>query len=153
MDKASSRWAAIKVFERDVKAIETLGVPADIISHVEDHIKDCEKEMDDDAESIITAQRYTYIQKIVGETFKRSPRKASTTLSDKIDKIVTHRILALPIFIISLCAMWWLAVAEKGPGTILTDWANDGFLGEDGWHLPFTSHENRTDGVYKVMDY
>jgi small GTP-binding protein len=153
VDKASSRWAAIKVFERDVKAIETLGVPADIISHVEDHIKDCEKEMDDDAESIITAQRYTYIQKIVGETFKRSPRKASTTLSDKIDKIVTHRILALPIFIISLCAMWWLAVAEKGPGTILTDWANDGFLGEDGWHLPFTTHECKKDGPYKEMDY
>ena len=140
VENATSRWAAIKVFERDEKAIETLKVPKDIVSHVEGHIKDCEKEMDDDAESIITTQRYAYIQKIVAATFRRSPRKASASLSDKIDKIVTHRILALPIFILSLCAMWWLAVAENGPGTILTDWANDGFLG-DGWHLPFTTHE------------
>ena len=143
---ASSRWAAIKVFERDAKAIETLKVPADILAHVEDHIRDCEKEMADDAESIITTQRYEYIGKIVGGTFKRSARRASRTLSDKIDRIVTHRILALPIFILSLCVMWWLAVAEGGPGTRLTDWANDEFLG-DGWHLPFTSHE--VDG----MDY
>ena len=140
VENATSRWAAIKVFERDKKAIETLGVPADIISHVEDHITDCEKEMDDDAESIITTQRYNYIQGIVGTVLTRSSRRASTSLSDKIDKFVTHRILALPIFILSLCVMWWLAVAEKGPGTILTDWANDGFLG-DGWHLPFTRHE------------
>ena len=153
VEKATSRWAAIKVFERDAKAIETLGVPTDIISHVEDHIKDCEKEMEDDAESIITTQRYTYIQGIVGTVLKRSPRRASTSLSDKIDKIVTHRILALPIFILSLSAMWWLAVAEKGPGKLLTDWANDQFLGEDGWHLPFTSHECRKDGLYKGMDY
>ncbi len=152
VEKASIRWAAIKVFERDQKAIATLGVTSDIISHVEDHIKDCEKEMEDDAESIITTQRYAYIQKIVGETFTRSPRKTSTTLSDKIDKIVTNRILALPIFILSLCAMWWLAVAEGGPGTVLTDWANDGFLG-DGWHLPFTTHECTEEGKYKGMDY
>ena len=152
VENATSRWAAIKVFERDVKAIETLKVPADIVSHVEEHIKDCEKEMDDDAESIITTQRYAYIQQIVGTAFKRAPRKASTSLSDKIDKIVTHRILALPIFILSLCAMWWLAVAEKGPGTLLTDWANDGFLG-DGWHLPFTMHASREDGKYKDMEF
>ena len=153
VEKATSRWAAIKVFERDAKAIKTLGVPAEIVSHVEGHIKDCEKEMDDDAESIITTQRYAYIQSIVGTVFKRSPRNASTSFSDKIDKVVTHRILALPIFILSLCAMWWLAVAEKGPGTILTDWANDQLLGEDGWHLPFTAHECRKDGPYKGMDY
>ena len=153
VEKASSRWAAIKVFERDAKAIETLGVPTDIISHVEDHIKDCETEMDDDAESIITTQRYAYIQKIFGDCFTRSPRKASATFSDKIDKFVTHRILALPIFLVSLCAMWWLAVSDNGPGTLLTDWANDQFLGEDGWHLPFTSHECRKDGPYKGMDY
>ena len=140
VEKATSRWAAIKVFERDVKAIDMLNVPHDIIDHVEEHIKDCEKEMEDDAESIITTQRYEYIQRIIGSVFKRSLRRTSTTLSDKIDRIVTHRILALPIFILSLCAMWWLAVAEGGPGTKLTDWANDGFLG-DGWHLPFTQHE------------
>ena len=71
---------------------------------------------------------------------KSEKRKNRLTASDRIDKIVTHRILALPIFILSLCVMWWLAVAENGPGTLLTDWANDGFLG-DGWHLPFTMHE------------
>ena len=140
VEKATSRWAAIKVFERDAKAIETLNVPADIVSHVEEHIQDCEKEMEDDSESIITTQRYEYIQKIVADTYRRSPRRASTTLSDRIDRIVTNRILALPIFILSLCAMWWLAVAGDGPGAKLTDWANDGFLG-DGWHLPFTTHE------------
>ena len=137
---ASIRWAAIKVFERDAKAIDALQVPAEVVSHVEGHVADCEKEMDDDAESIITAQRYAYIKEVMKEAFARGSRKASTSLSDKIDKFVTHRILALPLFILSLCAMWWLAVAEKGPGTILTDWANDGFLG-DGWHLPFTTHE------------
>ena len=135
---ATSRWAAIKVFERDAKAIETLGVPADIISHVEEHITDCEREMEDDAESIITTQRYAYIQSIVGAVFRRSPRRASISLSDKIDKIVTHRILALPIFILSLCVMWWLAVARGGPGTLLTNWANDGLLGDEGWTIPFT---------------
>ncbi len=140
VEKATSRWAAIKVFERDAKAIETLNVPADIVSHVEVHIQDCEKEMEDDSESIITTQRYEYIQRIVADTYRRSPRRASTTLSDRIDRIVTNRILALPIFILSLCAMWWLAVAGDGPGAKLTDWANDGFLG-DGWHLPFTTHE------------
>ena len=153
VEKAASRWAAIKVFERDKKAIETLGVPTDIISHVEDHIKDCEQEMDDDAESIITTQRYAYIQKIFGDCFTRSPRKASATLSDKIDKVVTHRILALPIFLVSLCAMWWLAVSDNGPGTLLTDWANDGFLSGDGWHLPFTTHACKVDGKYKDMEF
>ncbi len=152
MENATSRWAAIKVFERDVKAIEMLKVPSDIVEHVEGHIKDCEKEMDDDAESIITTQRYAHIQEIVGKVLKRSPRRASATLSDKIDKVVTNRILALPIFLLSLCAMWWLAVAEGGPGTLLTDWANDGFLG-DGWHLPFTTHECREEGKYKGMEF
>ena len=152
VENATSRWAAIKVFERDAKAIETLKVPADIISHVEEHIKDCEKEMDDDAESIITTQRYAHIQQIAADCFKRSPRRTSASLSDRIDKIVTNRILALPIFLLSLCAMWWLAVAEGGPGTVLTDWANDGFLG-DGWHLPFTTHECRVDGPYKGMEF
>ena len=152
VENASSRWAAIKVFERDAKAIETLKVPADIVEHVEDHIRDCEKEMDDDAESIITTQRYAYIQKIVGAAFRRSPRHASATLSDRIDRFVTNRILALPIFILSLCVMWWLAVADGGPGTLLTDWANDGFLG-DGWHLPFTMHECTSEGKYKGMEF
>ena len=139
---ASIRWCAIKIFERDKEAIEKMGINPKTIEHVEGHIKDCEKELDDDAESIITSQRYEFIQKIVKDcVVKNSKRLKRMSISDKIDRIVTHKILALPIFILSLCAMWWLAVAENGPGTILTDWANDQFLGEDGWHLPFTSHK------------
>jgi len=153
VENATSRWAAIKVFERDTKAIKTLNVPADIIEHVENHIKDCEREMEDNAESIITAQRYAYISKILGAAFKRSPGRASRTLSDRIDKIVLHRILALPILLVALSVMWWLAVAEGGPGTILTDWANDGLLGGEGWHLPFTTHECQDDGKYKGMSF
>ena len=148
----SIRWAAIKVFERDVKAIEMLKLPQEIVSHVEEHIKDCENELEDDAESIITAQRYEYIQKVIADTLRRSSRSNGKTLSDRIDAFVTHRILALPVFVLSLCAMWWLAVAGNGPGTLLTDWANDGFLG-DGWHLPFTAHECKKEGLYKGMEF
>ena len=136
---ATSRWAAIKVFERDAHAVAALKVPPDIVAHVEEHIRDCEQEMDDDAESIIATQRYDYIEKIVGQSFKRSRRRASASLSEKIDRIVTHRVLALPLFFLALCAMWWLAVAEGGPGTRLTDWANEGLLGDAGWQVPFTS--------------
>ena len=153
VENATSRWAAIKVFERDVKAINTLKVPSDIVEHVEEHIKDCEREMEDDAESIITTQRYAHVAKIMETAFRRSPRRASRTLSDRIDRVVLHRILALPILLLALCAMWWLAVAEGGPGTRLTDWANDGFLGDEGWHLPFTTHECREEGKYKGMEF
>ena len=139
VENATSRWAAIKVFERDAKAIETLQVPADIVAHVEEHISDCEREMEDDAESIITTQRYGYVQRIMAATFTRSPRRASTLLSDRIDRVVTHRVFALPIFALTLCAMWWLAVAEGGPGACLTDWVNEGLLGNGSWRIPFTS--------------
>ena len=139
VENATSRWAAIKVFERDAHAIGALKVPADIVAHVEEHIRDCEQEMDDDAESIIATQRYDYVERIVGQVFKRSRRRVSASLSDKIDRIVTHRVLALPIFFLSLCVMWWLAVSQGGPGTRLTDWANEGLLGDAGWQVPFTS--------------
>ena len=139
VENATSRWAAIKVFERDAKAIETLQVPADVVAHVEEHISDCEREMEDDAESIITTQRYGYVQRIMAATFTRSPRRASALLSDKIDRVVTHRIFALPLFALTLCAMWWLAVAEGGPGACLTDWVNEGLLGGGSWRVPFTS--------------
>lgn len=140
--KSAIRWYAIKVFERDKDIVDSLGLPAGVLAHIEQHIKDCEKELDDDAESIITNQRYEFIQNLMSKALTKSEvRRNKATLSDKIDKIVTNRILALPIFILSLCVMWWLAVADGGPGTILTDWANDAFLGEDGWHLPFTTHK------------
>ena len=137
----SIRWYAIKIFERDREIIGKLGIGVGEMKHIEEHIRDCEKEIGDDAESIITSQRYDFIKRLMDKSLAlNEKRKDKATMSDKIDKIVTHRILALPIFILSLCAMWFLAVAEKGPGTVLTDWANDGFLG-DGWHLPFTTHE------------
>ncbi len=137
----SIRWYAIKIFERDREIIKDLDIGVGLMKHIEEHIRDCEKELDDDAESIITNQRYEFIQNLMSKALTKSEiRKNKATLSDKIDRIVTNRILALPIFILSLCVMWWLAVADGGPGTILTDWANDGFLG-DGWHLPFTTHE------------
>ena len=138
--KESIRWFAIKIFERDREIIKDLGIGVGEMKHIEEHIRDCEKELDDDAESIITSQRYEFIQTIVSKAISKSEaRKNKVSLSDKIDRIVTHRILALPIFILTLCAMWWFAVAENGPGTLLTDWANDGFLGEDGWTIPFTN--------------
>ena len=137
----SIRWYAIKVFERDREIINKLEIGVGEMKHIEEHIRDCEKELGDDAESIITSQRYDFIKRLMDKSLAlNEKRKDKATLSDKIDKVVTHRILALPIFILSLCVMWFLAVAENGPGTVLTDWANDEFLA-DGWHLPFTTHE------------
>ena len=151
--KAQIRWYAIKVFERDEKVLAKLALGADTLAHMDEHVKDCEKELDDDAESIITNQRYAYVKHVTDLAVVKKPRKGNLSLSDRVDKIVTNRILALPIFVVALCAMWWLAVSENGPGTILTDWANDQFLGKDGWHVPFTTHECREDGFYKGMDY
>ena len=149
----SIRWYAIKIFERDREIIKDLDIGVGLMKHIEEHIRDCEKELDDDAESIITNQRYEFIQNLMSKALTKSEiRKNKATLSDKIDRIVTNRILALPIFLLSLCVMWWLAVADGGPGTILTDWANDGFLG-DGWHLPFTTHACTADGKYKDMEF
>ena len=149
----SIRWYAIKVFERDREIISRLGLGVGEMKHIEEHIRDCEKELGDDAESIITNQRYDFIKRLMDNSLAlNEKRKGKATLSDRIDKVVTHRIWAIPIFILSLCAMWWLAVAENGPGTLLTDWANDGFLA-DGWHLPFTTHECREDGRYKGIEF
>ncbi|MBQ7251339.1 MAG: ferrous iron transporter B [Kiritimatiellae bacterium] len=150
----SIRWFAIKLFERDPVALKRLALPEDVLSHIEEHIADCEKELDDDAESIVTNQRYAWIADIVsGALVKKGTQKSALSASDKIDRVVTHRILALPVFVVALCVMWWLAVAENGPGTLLTDWANDQFLGEDGWHVPFTTHVCREAGPYKGMEY
>ena len=149
----SIRWYAIKVFERDREIIKKLDIGVGEMKHIEEHIRDCEKELGDDAESIITSQRYDFIKKLMDKSLALNEnRKGKATMSDRIDKFVTHRILALPIFILSLCVMWFLAVAENGPGTVLTDWANDGFLA-DGWHLPFTMHECREEGKYKGMEF
>ena len=155
------RWYAIKIFERDKEIIKQLGLAPEILEHVEEHIVDCEKELDDDAESIITAQRYEFIKKLIGECVKFNEKaRQKESLSDKVDRIVTDRIMAIPVFVIALMAMYWLAVSDNGPGTKLTDWANDEFLG-DGWFLPFTSHEYKSGADvkdeekpwYEGMDY
>ncbi|MBR4466217.1 50S ribosome-binding GTPase [bacterium] len=141
------RWYAIKIFERDKEIIEKLNLAPEILEHVEEHIIDCEKELDDDAESIITAQRYEFIQKLISECVKFNEKaRQKESLSDRIDRIVTNRILAIPVFVLALMAMYWLAVSDNGPGTKLTDWANDEFLG-DGWFLPFTQHAYVTKEV------
>ena len=123
VDARNLRWYAIKVFERDEKVLDQMELDACLKKHLEEHIRDCEKELDDDAESIITNQRYAYINKVVDKAVKKKAALHSLSTSDKIDKIVTNRILALPIFIVVMYVVYWVAM---GPfGTFLTDWTND----------------------------
>ena len=123
VDPGTLRWYAIKVFERDDKVMEELNLDPALKDHLELHIRDCEKELDDDAESIITNQRYAYIHKAVEKSVKKASSLHSLSASDKIDKIVTNRILALPIFVAAMFVVYWVAM---GPfGTFLTDWTND----------------------------
>ena len=124
------RWYAIKLFERDEKIQEKLKLTADQIAHIEKDIKSAEDELDDDAESIITGERYNYIGTIIDDVLKKSPRTLTT--SDKIDQILTHRILALPIFVVIMFLVYWIAVSSLG--TIVTDWTNDTLFGE--WIQP-----------------
>ena len=134
--KESIRWYAIKIFERDRDVIKDLDIGVGLMKHLEEHIRDCEKELEDDAESIITNQRYEFIKRLMGTALSRSEkRKNKVSLSDRIDRIVTSRWLAIPVFITAICVVGWLAVV---PGGAATDWANDCFLGEDGWTIPFT---------------
>ncbi len=126
------RWYAIKLFERDQRVRNELKLDSDLISHLEKHIADCEAEMDDDAESIIADQRYTYIGNVMDRAVVKKAPKHSLTLSDKIDRIVTHRILALPIFAGIMFLMYAIAMGSFpfSIGTICTDWANDVLFGQ-----------------------
>ncbi|MBC5659581.1 ferrous iron transport protein B [Anaerosacchariphilus sp. NSJ-68] len=128
VDATELRWYAIKVFERDSKALELIQLSADLKNHLEEHIKECEKEMDDDAESIITNQRYLYIQELVKECVSKKRKAGELSTSDKIDKIVTNRILALPIFAVVMFLVYYIAVSTIG--TVVTDWTNDVLFGE-----------------------
>ena len=125
------RWYAIKLFERDEKVMESLKIDADKLAHIEDDIKAAEKELDDDAESIITNERYIYIAQILKSSYKKA-NAGRLTHSDKIDRIVTNRWLGLPIFACIMFFVYWIAMV--GVGAAATDWANDGLFG-DGWHL------------------
>ena len=126
------RWYAIKLFERDQRVRSELELDSSLISHLEKHIADCEAEMDDDAESIIADQRYTYIGHVMDRAVVKKAPKYSLTLSDKIDRIVTHRILALPIFAGIMFLMYAIAMGSFpfSIGTICTDWANDVLFGQ-----------------------
>ena len=125
------RWYAIKIFERDDKVLEQLQIPEATMQHIEADIKAAEKELDDDAESIITNERYVYIAQIIKGCYKKKQAGGLST-SDKIDKIVTNRWLGLPIFAVVMFLVYWIAMVAVGAPA--TDWANDGLFG-DGWHL------------------
>ena len=131
MPEEQQRWYAIKIFERDDKVLAKLSIPTETMNHIEEDIKAAETELDDDAESIITNERYIYIAQLIKGCYKKkSTEKLST--SDKIDKVVTNRWLGLPIFAVVMFLVYWVAMV--GVGAPATDWANDGLFG-DGWHL------------------
>ena len=131
MPEEQQRWYAIKIFERDDKVLAKLSIPTETMNHIEEDIKAAETELDDDAESIITNERYIYIAQLIKGCYKKkSTEKLST--SDKIDKVVTNRWLGLPIFAVVMFLVYYIAMV--GVGAPATDWANDGLFG-DGWHL------------------
>ena len=136
VDDRFLRWYAVKLFERDEKVLAELKLDKALVDHIDEHIQDCEKEMDDDAESIITNQRYAYINTVVGKAVKKKARVEHLTVSDKIDRIVTNRVLALPIFAVVMYLMYSLSmgtsIADGGwaIGTFATDWTNDVLFGE-----------------------
>ena len=131
MPEEQQRWYAIKIFERDDKVLAKMNIPAETLSHIEEDIKAAEKELDDDAESIITNERYVYIAEIIKACYKKK-KAGQLSASDKIDKIVTNRWLGLPIFAVVMFLVYWIAMVAVGAPA--TDWANDGVFG-DGWHL------------------
>ncbi len=131
MPAEQQRWYAIKVFERDDKVLETLSVPADVKAHIDEDIAAAEQELDDDAESIITNERYIYIAGIIKACYRKKNKNALSA-SDKIDRVVTSRWLGLPIFAAVMFLVYWVAMVAVGAPA--TDWANDGLFG-DGWHL------------------
>ena len=131
LPEEQQRWYAIKIFERDDKVLAQLKVPAETMDHIEEDIKAAETELDDDAESIITNERYVYIAQLMKGCYKKKNR-GGLSASDKIDKIVTNRWLGLPIFAVVMFLVYWVAMV--GVGAPATDWANDGLFG-DGWHL------------------
>ena len=139
MPEEQQRWYAIKIFERDEKIIEKLKILEDKLSHIENDITAAEKELDDDAESIITNDRYEYITGVLKKCYKKK-KEGALTVSDKIDRVVTNRILALPIFAAVMFLIYAFVMMPvpmpwgDSLGTIVTDWANDGVFG-DGWYL------------------
>ena len=131
LPEEQQRWYAIKIFERDEKVLEKLSIPSDVMMHIESDIAAAEKEMDDDAESIITNERYLYISSIIKACYKKKNAGGMST-SDKIDRVVTNRWLGLPIFALIMFLVYYISMVTVGASA--TDWANDGLFG-DGYHL------------------
>ena len=131
LPEEQQRWYAIKIFERDDKVLSQLKIPQETLDHIEADIQAAEQEADDDAESIITGERYVYIAEVIKSCYKKK-KAGSLTTSDKIDKIVTNRFLGLPIFALVMFLVYYIAMVTVGASA--TDWANDGLFG-DGYHL------------------
>ncbi len=132
LPQEQQRWYAIKIFERDEKVLGQLNLSKATLDHIEEDIKAAEKEMDDDAESIITNERYVYIASIIKGCYKKK-NEGKLTTSDKIDKVVTNRWAALPIFALIMFLVYFISVSTVG--TWANDWVNDGVFGDEGWHL------------------
>jgi ferrous iron transport protein B len=131
LPEEQQRWYAVKIFERDRQVLEQLQLDEALLAHIEADIVDAETEMDDDAEGVITNDRYLYVERVIQRCARR--KKAGTlTMSDKIDRVLTNRFAALPIFAAIMFLVYYLSVSTVG--TWVTDWANDGVFG-DGWHL------------------
>ena len=149
MPEEEQRWYAVKIFERDDKVVEKLNLSKEILDHIEKDIKAVEDEYDDDAESIITNERYVYIGKILGGVYKNK-QKGQLSTSDKIDKIVTNRWLGLPIFMVVMFLVYYISMVTVGSAA--TDWANDGLFG-DGFHLfgiGTAQYEEHADAIGKL---
>ena len=131
LPQEQQRWYAIKIFERDSKVLEQLNISKDVLDHIETDIKAAETELDDDAESIITNERYVYIADVIKACYKKK-NAGKLSVSDKIDRVVTNRWLGLPIFAVVMFLVYYIAMVTVGSAA--TDWANDGLFG-DGWHL------------------
>ena len=159
------RWYAIKLFERDGKVMEELHLDSPLAEHIEEHISDCEAELDDDAESIITNQRYAYIAKVVSQAVKKKHTGHKMNVSDRIDRIVTNRILALPIFVAVMAAVYYISIGSVGDWTV--GFMNDTLFGEwitgglttlfEGWNVaPWLSGlviEGIVGGVGAVLGF
>ena len=149
MPEEEQRWYAVKIFERDDKVVEKLNLSKETLDHIEKDIKAVEDEYDDDAESIITNERYVYIGKIINSVYKNK-QKGQLSTSDKIDKIVTNRWLGLPIFMVVMFLVYYISMVTVGSAA--TDWANDGLFG-DGFHLfgiGTAQYEEHADAIGKL---
>ena len=131
MPAEQQRWYAIKIFERDAKVLERLQLDKDVLAHIEEDIRAAEEELDDDAESIITNERYVYIASVLKGCYKKK-NAGRMSASDRIDRVVTNRWLGLPIFAVVMFLVYYISMVTIG--TAATDWANDGLFG-DGWHM------------------